>query len=188
MIRINLLPVKAAQKKEQLRKQLVVSILTLILVVTGCFAVHTSLNSDVEKIKDEIARNDREINSLKKKIGEVDKYKKLQEELKNKLDVLEALKAAKSGPVHLMDELIESLPEKLWITDFKETGGSVSLKGFGLSEDDVATFMTNLEESAYYKNIVLKVMKQVEQGGFKWQNFELTSQTEKRQAVPAVND
>ena len=40
MIRINLLPVRAAQKKEKLRSQLSIFILCLLLVCIGCGALY----------------------------------------------------------------------------------------------------------------------------------------------------
>lgn len=184
MIRINLLPVKAAQKKEQLRNQLIVVVVVLLITVVGCYTFYSSIQSEISSVKSEIARNNNEIAKLKKKIGEVNKFKKLQEELKNKLEVLAALKAAKSGPVHLMDDLIIALPEKLWITDFKEKGGQITLKGVGLSEDDVADFMTQLEASPYYQNVVLKVTKQKVQSGMRLQIFDLSCQVEKQKPTP----
>lgn len=165
MIRINLLPVKAAQKKEQLRNQFIVAAAALVVIIVGCVGMQMSIQSDIDTVKAEISKNRSEIQSLQKKIGEVNKFKALQEELKNKLDVLDALKKAKSGPVHLMDDLISALPGNLWVTELKEKGGNITLKGVGLSEDDVADFMTNLDASAYYKNIRLKVTKQIDSGG-----------------------
>lgn len=187
MIRINLLPVKAAQKKVQLRNQLIIVGITLSLVVGACIVANSSIQSDIAAVKQDISHNQREIGKLKKKIGEVNKFKKLQAELKNKLQVLASLKAAKSGPVHLMDDLIKVLPAKLWITDFKEKGGRITLKGVGLSEDDVAEFMTNLEKSSFYQGVVLKVTKQKVANGLKLQNFDLTCQIEKQKSVPVAD-
>ncbi|EAT16760.1 PilN domain-containing protein [Desulfuromonas acetoxidans] len=178
MIRINLLPVKAAQKKEQLRNQFVVAGVALAIIIVGCVVMQMSIQSDIDTVKSQIRKNKAEIKSLQKKIGEVNKFKALQEELKNKLDVLETLKKAKSGPVHIMDDLITALPDNLWVTDFKEKGGNITLKGVGLSEDDVADFMTNLDASAYYKNVRLKVTKQKTSGGLRLQNFELSCKVE----------
>ncbi|MEA3466506.1 MAG: PilN domain-containing protein [Thermodesulfobacteriota bacterium] len=188
MIRINLLPVKAAQKKVQLRNQLIVLVVTILLMSGGCFTVYSSIQSDIDGVKNEISRNKKEINKLKKKIGKVNKFKKLQAELKSKLEVLASLKAAKSGPVHLMDDLISALPEKLWITNFKAKGSGISLKGVGLSEDDVADFMTNLENSPYYQKIVLKVTKQKSQSGLKLQKFDLKCQVEKQKTAKKTGE
>ncbi|OQY17704.1 MAG: hypothetical protein B6I36_08665 [Desulfobacteraceae bacterium 4572_35.1] len=184
MIRINLLPVKAAQKKVQLRNQLIVAVVTIVLAIGVCSGVYTSIQSDIDDVKHEIKKNNKEINKLKKKIGEVNRFKKLQGELKNKLDVLAKLKAAKSGPVHLMDELVEALPNKLWITDFKDRGGSISIKGVGLTEDDVAALMISLENSPYYQSVNLKVTKQKLASGLKLQNFDLSCKVEKQKTAP----
>lgn len=186
MIRINLLPVKAAQKKEQLRNQLIVLFVAIVIVVAGCFVVHYSVQSEIDTVNQEIKKNNAEIKSLQKKIGEVKKFKALQAELKNKLEVLKSLKEAKSGPVHLMDDLIDSLPESLWITDYKEKTGKITIKGMALSEDDVADFMTNLDASAYYSNVILKVLKQKDQDGLKLKIFELLCQIEKTSTAKSV--
>lgn len=180
MIRINLLPVKAAQKKEQLRNQLVVLLITLAVVVAGCFYVRYTVQNEIAGVKQEIEKNNAEINKLQKQIGEVKKFKQLQAELKSKLQVLKSLKEAKSGPVHLMDDLIDALPENLWITEYKEKQGNVAIKGIGLSEDDVAELMTNLERSTYYSNVRLKLTKQKEQEGLKLKLFELLCRVEKK--------
>ena len=185
MIRINLLPVKAAQKKEQLRNQMIVLLITIVLVFAGCFVVQRSIQSDIDGVKTEIKKNNAEIKKLQKKIGEVKKFKALQEELKNKLQVLKSLKDAKSGPVHLMDELITALPEQLWVTDYKEKAGKITIKGVALSEDDVAEFMTNLDKSPYYSNVTLKVAKQKVKDGLKLKNFELLCQIEKKATPPS---
>jgi type IV pilus assembly protein PilN len=183
MIHINLLPVKAAQKKAQLRNQIIILCGAMLLVTVGCFSVYTSVQSDIGDVKQEIDKNNKEISKLQKQIGEVNKFKKLQEELKNKLEVLASLKSAKSGPIHIMDDLIKALPDKLWITDFKEKGDGISISGVGLSEDDVADFMTNLEQSSYYQNVDLKVTKQKLDNGLKLQNFEISCQVETNKSI-----
>ena len=74
MIRINLLPVKAAQKKEQLRNQFIVAVAALVIVVVGCVVIQMSIQSDIDTVKAQIAKNKSEIKSLQKKIGEVNKF------------------------------------------------------------------------------------------------------------------
>lgn len=181
MIRINLLPVKAERKKVQLRNQLVVLAITLLLVVGGCFAVYSSLQGDISDVNADIRRHQNEINKLKKKIGEVNKFKKLQKELENKLAVLAKLKSSKSGPVHMMDDLVNVLPGKMWIKEFKQRGDAITISGIGLTEDDVASFMTRLEQSKYYKSVVLKVTKQQVKQGLKLQRFTIACKVEKHQ-------
>jgi type IV pilus assembly protein PilN len=174
MIRINLLPVKAAQKKEQLRGQLVILLLCVVIAAAGCAAVYIALTAKVSAVKEENARKEAEINRLRNQIGEVGRFKKLQQELQGKLDVLDQLKEGQAGPVHLLDELSKAVPDKLWITSFKESAGAVSLSGLGLNEETVAQFLRDLEATPYYQNVELQVVEQTTQGGLKLQKFDIT--------------
>jgi type IV pilus assembly protein PilN len=174
MIRINLLPVRAAQKKEKLRGQLSVLALSLIAVVLACAAVYFQVNSQINDEQTAIAQKKEQINALQKKIGEVGRFKKLQEELRGKLEVLDKLKQGRTGPVRYLDELNKVLPEKLWLTSFEEKGGNVSLKGVALNEKIVAEFMRNMGDSAFFENINLVQTAQKVDQGLKLQEFSLT--------------
>ncbi len=177
MIRINLLPVRAAQKKARLQGQLVV--LVLVLVATGliCGALYASVSMKISSEQKEIAEIDREIRRLQQAIGEVAQFKKLQEEFQAKLDVLDQLKQRRTGPVRFLDELNRVMPDKLWLESFQESGGSVSIRGVGLDEETVARFMRDLEASPYYTRVDLRVTEQITQAGMKLQRFDLTART-----------
>ncbi len=184
MIRINLLPVRAAQKKEQLRGQMVILALALIAVVVACAGVYAALAAKVSDEQAAIAQKEAEINQLRKAIGEVAHFKKLQTELRGKLDVLDKLKDGKSGPVHLLDELSKTLPDKLWILSYKESGGGITLSGVGLNEETVAQFLRNLEASPYYQNVQLQIVEQTVQGGLKLQKFNVNCRVEAPPKAP----
>lgn len=179
MIRINLLPVRAAQKKEKLRSQLSILFLCLVLVGAGCGALYVTKMLELDGIKEEVADIDRQNQALKKKLGEVANFEKKKEELEQKLAVLNDLKTAKAGPVHLLDELSRALPDKIWLTQFSESGGNINLAGYGDAERTVASFMNNLERSPYYSNVELAVTEQASVGGVKMQKFTLKCRTEK---------
>ena len=178
MIRINLLPVRAAQKKEKLRSQLSIFFLCLILVLIGCGAAYYQKTTVIAAVEDEIADLTAKNNDLKKKIGQVKDFEKKKADLEQKLAVLKSLKDGKSGPVHLLDELSTALPEKLWLTKFSENSGSISLSGIADNEKTVAAFMKNLDSSPYYKNIELTVTEQAKVGDSKMQKFTLSCNVE----------
>jgi type IV pilus assembly protein PilN len=185
MIRINLLPVKAAQKKEKLRGQLVILLACVVIAAAGCTAVYLSLQNKVAEAKEENLRREDEINQLKKKIGEVGRFKKMKEELQGKLDILDKLKEGQSGPVHLLDELSGRMPDKLWVNSFKSTAGTISISGLGLNEETVAQFLRDLEASPYYRNVELQVIEQVTQGGLKLHKFDISARVETPPKSPA---
>ena len=177
MIRINLLPVKAAQKKEQLKGQLMIVVLALIVTAGICGAAYMHITGKVDDLQQRIDQKRAEIAQLQKTIAEVKDFEKRQKDLRAKLDILEKLKTAKVGPVYLLDELYQALPEKLWLTNFREAGGMAQVSGIGVSEEAVALFMRNLETSGSYERVELKVTKQIVQANIKFQQFDLTMNT-----------
>ncbi|NOY12842.1 MAG: PilN domain-containing protein [Deltaproteobacteria bacterium] len=179
MIRINLLPVRAAQKKEKLRSQLSILFLCLVLVGVGCGALYVQQKLATDDIKEKIADLNQQNKALRNKLGEVADFEKKKKELEQKLGVLNDLKAGKAGPVHLLDELGRALPSKVWLTQFSEGGGRVTLAGYGDNEETVASFMNRLERSPYYRNVELSITEQASVGGVKMQKFTLKCQTEK---------
>jgi len=177
MIRINLLPVKAAQKKEMLKGQLMVIVLVLIVTVGVCGAAYTHIVGAVDDVQVQIDQKKSQIAQLQKAIREVKDFEKRQKDLRAKLNVLEELKTARIGPVYLLDELYKAIPEKLWLTKFKEGSGRAQISGIGASEKTVATFMRNLEESGSFEGVELKVTKQRVQDNIKFQEFQLSCKT-----------
>ena len=180
MIRINLLPVRAAQKKERLRSQATIFALSVFGAIAVCVLVWVSLSSKVDAVRAEISTKTAEIARLKKTIGKVDQFKKLQKELRGKLDILATLKANRSGPVRLLDELSKVIPEKVWISSFTEASGAIVITGAGLTEESVADFMRKLEESAYYMNIELDILEQKQIDGRDTQSFKVRCFVEKQ--------
>ena len=177
MIRINLLPVKAAQKKEMLQGQMIVVALAMIVTLGICAAAYMYVAGEVEERQAQIDQKQAQIQQLKKKIGEVNKFKKRQKALRAKLDVLDQLKASRGGPLYVLDALYEALPEKLWLTKFQEGSGRASMSGIGVNEETVAQFMRNLEESDFFSGVELKVTKQIVQDKIKFQQFDLSCKT-----------
>ena len=179
MIRINLLPVRAAQKKERLRGQLVVLVLSIVLVLAACFAAYMSLSVRIDDVRADIEQKQQEAVQLRKAIGEVGRFKKKQEELRGKLEVLNQLKENRSGPVRLLDELSKAIPSRVWIDSFSESNGNIRISGIGLNEETVADFLQKLEASPYYQGIELQVIEKATNSGRQVERFSVKARVEK---------
>ncbi|PKN13460.1 MAG: fimbrial protein [Deltaproteobacteria bacterium HGW-Deltaproteobacteria-4] len=184
MIKINLLPVRESQKKERLREQVVVLLACAIFTVSGCAAAYTTILAKISQKTDVISEQTKVIEQLKKQIGEVEKVKKLQAELQSKLDILGKLKANKTGPAHMLDELSMAIPEKLWIDSFDNIAGAVNLSGMGINEEIVAIFLQQLEASPYYMRVELQSLEQATIEGNKFQRFKVVAKEE----VPPIKN
>ncbi|MDF1579432.1 MAG: PilN domain-containing protein [Desulfuromonadales bacterium] len=173
MIRINLLPVKEAQKKEMLIGQVVILAVAVSIVVLGCLGGYLWLQGQVKEQQRQVDEKQTEINQLKKVLGKVREFEKKQKELRSKLDVLGRLKENRSGPVHLLDELSAALAEGVWVELFNEKGGAIAISAIGLSQEAAAVFLRNLEASPYFKNVSLLVINQKSQGDVVLHQFKV---------------
>jgi type IV pilus assembly protein PilN len=183
MIRINLLPVKAAQKKEKLKGQLFTALAAVVVTLALCALAYTQLLSWVQDARNDVEQKKLEITKLMKVIGEVNEFKKRQEDLRGKLDVLDKLEKSRRGPVIILDELYKALPDKLWLESFSERGGRASVSGVALNEETVALFMRNLESSSQFSAVSLGVVQQVAKEGIRLHKFDLTCTLEGQQPV-----
>lgn len=180
MIKINLLPLRASKKKEVVRKQVSILILSIIGTLAVGVSIYGLLLAKINTAKAQIVSSEAEMTSLKAKIGAINDLKKLQADVKKKLDVLNQLRRAKSGPASRLAALSDAVPEKLWLTRYAESSGSVSVSGFALNEELIALFMRNLQSSGAFTNVELQVSEQTESGGVKAKRFDLAFQIQEQ--------
>lgn len=187
MIKINLLPVRATKKKESAKQQLLIFIVTLVAFLAVAMAVYSVTLIRIKSAKNDIEKSDQEIQRLKKVIGEIDNIKKLKEDVKKKLDVLNRLRKEKTGPAIRLAKLSEATPEKLWLTKYVESGTNISIAGIAFNEELIAAFLRNLQSSGEFANVELQVSEQVELSGVKAKKFDVSCslQVAKKEEPPA---
>jgi type IV pilus assembly protein PilN len=147
MIRINLLPVRAAKKKESIRFQLTVAGLVTFLVVAVSMAAYLVVRSEASSLKDQIASGQQELEQLKTKIGELSKIKEQKRVVEEKLNIIIELEANKTGPVKLFQRVSAAMPDKAWIRTLREDGSVIAIDGFAADDEIVADAMRGLERS-----------------------------------------
>jgi type IV pilus assembly protein PilN len=168
MIKINLLPVRAAKKREFGRQQLVLFVLILVLAGIGNFFVYNRFESELRSLDKQIATTRAEIQQLEKTIGEVKSIKEDKKALEDKLKILDTLKKGRTGPVKVLDELASIVPQKVWIIDFAEQQGGVTITGQATNYEDLSTFSKKLKASTHFTNITIKGARQRVDGTVDW--------------------
>lgn len=174
MIKINLLPVRAAKKKETAVQQLTILGLAVFLVLAVVLTMYVVKRAQITATKNDIAAANNTISELKKKLGKLEELKSLKEQVKKKLDVLTQLRKNKSGPAHRLATLSESTPDQLWLTAYTENGSDIKMSGFAFTEDLIAAFMRSLEASSDYMNVELLVSEQSVLGDNKLKRFDIS--------------
>lgn len=160
MIRINLLPVRAAKKKESIRFQLTVAGLVTFLVFAVSIAAYMVVRSEAADQRFQIASGQQELEVLKKKIGELSKIKEQKRVVEEKLKIISQLEANKTGPVKLFQRISGSMPEKAWLRTLRDSGGVITIDGYAADDEIVADTMRGLEKFGL-GNIELEVAQRV---------------------------
>ena len=168
MIFINLLPVRAAKKREFGRQQLVLFVLLLVLAGIGNYFVYNRFESELRSLDKQIVDTRAEIAQLEKTIGEVKSIKEDKKALEDKLKILDTLKRGRTGPVKVLDELATIIPQKVWILEFNEQNGSVGMNGQASSYEDLSTFSKKLKASTHFTNVTIKTARQRADGVVDW--------------------
>ena len=184
MIRINLLPFRAARKKENIRRQVSIFFLCLLLVVIVLGWVHFYLGSKQKNLTTNVADTKKELALYKKKNAEIKEIRKKLEDLEKRQNVIQDLEKQRFEPVHIMDELTGKIvTERMWLTRLNITGGQMEVDGIALDNKTVADFIDNLEglsklnekEMPMYEKVRLNRLKQEEIRSLNMKSFEITA-------------
>ena len=117
---------------------------------------------------------DKDIAQFKPQLDQVEAFKKKKSELEKKIDVIDGLDRARSGPVRVMAELADRIPERVWITSLDTNGGTIKLQGESLDNELVALFLRDLGTSPYFVDVDLEGTKLNESKiGLKLVKFEV---------------
>lgn len=192
MIRINLLPYRAAQKKENIRRQISIFVLAVIMLVGILLYYNTTLNNNIDALNTQIKNNKSMLAQVEKQAKEVDEIKKAFDTLKQKTHVIKSLESNRKISVQLLDNMTTLVAEKvsvsqtkaspdsdskpvkrLWFTNFQENGNNINIQGIALDNKTIADFMTRLEGSSLFTNVNLKAIKQQKINELNLKNFEI---------------
>jgi len=144
MIRINLLPVRAAKKKETQRFQLTVAGLVTFLVLIISIGFYLVERNAAGVLVDQIASEKKELDGLALKIGELSKIEDEKSVVKEKLDTVKTLEENKTSSIRLFQVVSGAMTDKMWISSITDIGASITLKGYAGDEANVAEFVRKL--------------------------------------------
>ena len=174
MIKINLLLARKEKKKAGMRKEFIVLILSVVLLVMVLVFIQWRLEKEKDDTLAQISTTKKEIAYYKSLTTEVTKAKEAQKTLQEKLNIINTLRKEKAGPAKVLDELSIDKPEKIHLESVKKEGSKLGIEGIALDDETIANFMTNLRKSKLFKNVDLIVSEQIEQSKLKLRKFVLS--------------
>ena len=171
--RINLLPWREMQRKEQDRQLLTIAVGAWILMGVIIFYAHVHVTSLIEN---QNKRNDflnQEIAKVEKEIKEIAEIKKQRSDLIARMNVIYQLQGDRTQVVHMFDELARKLPDGVYFTSLKHSGTVIALQGVAQSNARVSALMRNLASSDWFADPELEVITVKTKGTDRVSDFSL---------------
>jgi type IV pilus assembly protein PilN len=160
MIRINLLPFRATRKKENVRRQVSIFLLSLAFLLIILFYYNFTLNSKIDNFNAKIKQTKTELEKYEKINKEIAQIKKKLNNLKKKMAVMDTLENNRFAPIKLMNAMTQVIvPKRMWFTRLQSKGNRVNISGIAQDNTTVADFMVRLEQSGLFKDVDLKTLK-----------------------------
>jgi type IV pilus assembly protein PilN len=169
MIRINLLSVERERTKTSraivipaAHRTTIGASLILLTTVVGVGWWFWSLRQQSIKLDEDIARAEIQTQQLRSVLQQVQKFEARKAQLQQRVTLIEQLRSGQSTPVHVLDEISKSLPDRLWLTEMAQTGSEFAIGGMTTSMTGVSDFIANLEATRWFKRPVEIVDSQVQ--------------------------
>ncbi|MDD2546660.1 MAG: PilN domain-containing protein [Burkholderiaceae bacterium] len=147
MILINLLPHREAARKRrrELFQLTLLASLVVGLAVSG--AVYWGLQN---RIADQQAKNSFLESEIKVLEGQIKEIASIEDEiaaLRARQMAVQDLQADRNIPVHLLIELVQQLPDGVYVTSLKQAGQTVTMQGMAQSNERVSEMLRNLSNN-----------------------------------------
>jgi type IV pilus assembly protein PilN len=168
MIRINLLTVD----RERTKKTRVVVIpaaqrvtigasLMLVLTLLGLGWWFWMLRTESGRLDENIARAEMETRQLRSVMAQVQAFETRKSQLQQRVTLIEQLRKGQMAPVHVLDEISRTLPDRLWLDEMKQTGNDFTLVGYATTMTALSDFVAALESTKWFQKPVEIIDSQV---------------------------
>jgi type IV pilus assembly protein PilN len=149
-VKINLLDWRTEVSNFRQQQFLAMMMLGVALAAGGVGMVWYGVTDAIEFQKERNAFLQNQIAEMDKKIKEIEELEKVKANLLARMKVIEELQASRTAMVHFFDEVLNTLPDGVYIKTLKQTGSTVTIDGVAESNGRVSAYMKNIESSRWF--------------------------------------
>ncbi len=159
MARINLLPWREELRKQKQQQFVVVTAGTAVVGALLVLLTHMQFSGLIDKQNQRNQFLDSEIATLDEKIKKIKDLEKTKTALLARMDIIQQLQHSRPQSVHLMDQLVQTLPDGLYLKKISQRGDALTLSGSAQSNARVSAYMRNIDRSEWMAQPKLEVIK-----------------------------
>jgi type IV pilus assembly protein PilN len=159
MTTINLLPWREQLRKER-QQRFVAALGTGVVAALAIVAiVHIQFMTMIDNQSTRNAFVQQQIERVEKQIKEIERIEAEKRRLLARMNVIQQLQQGRPQIVHVLDELVKTLPEGVYLTNIKQVGQGLDIQGFAQSNARISAYMRNLDASPWLANPKLSVIE-----------------------------
>ena len=159
MAHINLLPWRDELRKQKQQQFAVVGAGSAILGALLVLLAHMQMEGLIEKQNQRNQFLDREIAELDTKIAKIKDMEKTKSALLARMDIIQQLQRSRPQSVHLMDQLVYTLPDGVYLNKISQKDQALTLNGVAQSNARVSAYMRNIDGSQWMASPKLEVIE-----------------------------
>ncbi len=159
MARINLLPWREELRKQKQQQFIVVTAGTAVVAGLLVLLAHMQFIGLIDKQNQRNQFLSDEIAVLDKKIHKIKDLEKTKTALLARMDIIQQLQHSRPQSVHLMDQLVLTLPDGLYLKKISQKGSALTLSGSAQSNARVSAYMRNIDNSEWMAKPKLDVIE-----------------------------
>ena len=175
MARINLLPWREVERKRKLREFGIMVGVGLAIALAASLYMHIHVEGMIDYQNKRNAFLEGEIAKLNKMIAEIQDLEKTKANLIARMNIIQQLQESRPEIVHLFDELVETLPDGVYLTKVAQKGRNIDLDGRAQSNARVSAYMRNIDSSSWLGNANLKVIEHRDKTDTGFSHFQLAA-------------
>lgn len=176
MTRINLLDWRAERREERRREFLAMLGLASLIAGVIVLATWAFVQSELDLQGRRNSYLKLQIAGIDKQIKEIEDLERTRSNLQERMKIIERLQQSRSATVHFFDELVNTLPDGVYLTHVKQDGQSVTIDGVAESNGRISAYMKNLDASPWFGDPQLVVINTQEKNKQRSSQFQLKVQ------------
>jgi len=173
MAKINLLPWREEIRKQKQRDFVISAAGGALLAALIVLLAHFHIDGLIENqnLRNEFLKT--QIAVLDQRIGRIKELEKMKADLLARMNVIQELQRSRPESVHLMDELVRTLPDGVYLESFKQRGRDLDMAGVAQSNARVSDYMRSIDASDWLTAPRLVQITTTEKNRTRVANFNL---------------
>lgn len=159
MARINLLPWREWERKRKQREFAGMAAAGAVFAAIAVIIGHVQMENMISGQEERNRFMETEIKTLDARITKIKDLESTKSKLLARMNVIQELQSNRPVSVHLMDELVRTLPDGVHLKKVIQKGAELTMEGIAQSNARVSAYMRNIDGSLWVGNPKLNVIE-----------------------------